>query len=254
MYQDKMVVAIKVGGKVLREYGDVVKLPFGSEYSIYLKNLNNCRAVVDITIDGRSVTGTGLIVRENAVVDLERFIGNSLDDGRKFKFIERTSDIEDYRGIEAEDGLIRIEYRYETVAFNTVLYRSMPSLSGSLGGNIPTNFTACSDSSVQFTASYADGQASLVDGKAVQFNAVNDTGITVEGGLSEQKFKFESVGSLGESHVMVLKLSGYNGDLPVVKPITVKTKKQCTSCGKVYDSSHEYCSKDGTFLRELTEA
>ena len=31
MYSEKVAVAIKVGGRVLREAGDLVSLPFGSE-------------------------------------------------------------------------------------------------------------------------------------------------------------------------------------------------------------------------------
>jgi len=47
MYKEQMVAAVKVGGKVLRENGETVVLPFGSEYSVYLKNLNTVRAGVD---------------------------------------------------------------------------------------------------------------------------------------------------------------------------------------------------------------
>ena len=38
MYLQKLAVAVKVNGKVLREVGDTVYIPFGSEYSILIKN------------------------------------------------------------------------------------------------------------------------------------------------------------------------------------------------------------------------
>ena len=48
MYESKLAAAIKVNGKVLREFNkDTVYIPFGSEYSILLKNLNTKRAIVE---------------------------------------------------------------------------------------------------------------------------------------------------------------------------------------------------------------
>jgi len=40
MYESKLAAAIKVDGKVLREFKDTVHIPFGSEYTVLLKNLN----------------------------------------------------------------------------------------------------------------------------------------------------------------------------------------------------------------------
>lgn len=116
MYSDKLVVAVKHNGRVLREQGDTVFLPFGCEYSLHFKNLNSLRALVRVEIDGQDATkGTSLIVPANGTVDLERFLeAGKMDRGHRFKFIERTSKIENGpRGIKAEDGLIRIEFEFE---------------------------------------------------------------------------------------------------------------------------------------------
>lgn len=115
MYADKFAAAIKCGRAFLREFKDITYVPFGSEYSIYLKNLNNVRALVSITIDGKSATdGINLVVQPNTEVTLERFIKNgNFSEGNRFKFIERTAGVEQHRGISAEDGLIRIEYWFE---------------------------------------------------------------------------------------------------------------------------------------------
>ena len=43
MYNNKLVAAIKSNGKVLREFGEEVYIPFGSEYSILIKNLHSVR-------------------------------------------------------------------------------------------------------------------------------------------------------------------------------------------------------------------
>ena len=118
VYSDRFVACIKVNNKILRERkendGTVVYLPFGSEYSILLKNLDNRRAVVNIDIDGRDVTNGGLVIPGNSEVDLERFV--TLDSkGYKFKFIEKTAQISEYRGDKPDDGVIRIQYQFEEI-------------------------------------------------------------------------------------------------------------------------------------------
>ena len=115
MYNQKLVASIKSKGKVLREFKDTVYIPFASEYSILLKNLNTVRAVVNVFIDGENAVPGGLVIDPGRTVDLERWIKNgNLSEGNKFKFIERTTAIEDGpRGIKLEDGLVRIEYQFE---------------------------------------------------------------------------------------------------------------------------------------------
>ncbi len=115
MYSNKFVAAVKCGGQVLREFGETIYVPFGSEYSLFFKNLNNVKVGVRVWIDGKDVLGgEELVVGANETLDLERSIreGN-LDKGNRFKFIERTAGIEKHRGVKAEDGLVRIEYRWE---------------------------------------------------------------------------------------------------------------------------------------------
>ena len=117
MYNEKLAVAIKSAGKVLREFNkDSVYVPFGAEYSIFIKNLNSVRALVKVSIDGQNVdqSGEGFVINANSSLDLERFLKNgNLNQGNRFKFIERTGKIEQHRGIEVEDGLIRVEFQFE---------------------------------------------------------------------------------------------------------------------------------------------
>lgn len=117
VYKNHVVAAVKVDGKVLRETNGEVLIPFGSEYSIFLKNLNSVRVQVKVSIDGKDVIeGIWLIIPAHGSLELERFIRNgNLNQGNKLKFIERSKEIEDHRGIEAEDGLIRVEYKTEKV-------------------------------------------------------------------------------------------------------------------------------------------
>jgi hypothetical protein len=110
MYKDGFVVSIMRGGRPLRESGRTVRVPFGSEYKIRLKNKNdtNCRAVV--TIDGTPVSQMGdFVISPGGTLDLERFVTESLDKGKKFKFVSvKDSKVQDPTN--SENGIIRVEF------------------------------------------------------------------------------------------------------------------------------------------------
>lgn len=119
VYSNNFVATVKVGGKILRENKDVVALPFGSEYSIYLKNQNSVRALVRVSIDGQPLSDVAdgwIIIGANQTLELERFIRNgNFSKGNRLKFIERTGSVEEHRGIGVDDGLVRVEYKFEKV-------------------------------------------------------------------------------------------------------------------------------------------
>jgi hypothetical protein len=65
-----MVATIKANGRILREFKDNVYIPFGSEYSILLKNLHTQRALVNVFIDGTNIVEGGLVLNAGQEVDL----------------------------------------------------------------------------------------------------------------------------------------------------------------------------------------
>jgi hypothetical protein len=252
MYNQKLVASIKSKGKVLREFKDTVYIPFASEYSILLKNLNTVRAVVNVYIDGENAVPGGLVIDPGRSVDLERWIKNgNLQEGNKFKFIERTGAVEQHRGIGVEDGLVRVEYQFELprpvinitdwYQKNSILRGGWIQASGSTGDNSYMN-----------NATYSTTSASLnsmnVTAQAASFQ--NETGITVPGSKSTQSFQHVTVGALDPTvHNIVLKLVGDLGDnKPVEKPVTVKHKPKCVTCGKQNKAHAKFCSECGTAL------
>ena len=113
MFRNNMIVSIKSNSKFLKEDGEHIRLPFGSEYSIYMKNQNETDALVSITIDGQDVlSGNKIILRSKSVLDLEGFLDGS-QVRNKFRFIERTDRIDEHRGIRRDDGIISISFTYE---------------------------------------------------------------------------------------------------------------------------------------------
>lgn len=116
MYNSKLAVAIKSNGKILRETKDIVHLPFGSEFSVLVKNLNSKRVKFTLHIDGTdALGGEEIVVNANSETEIKRFIRNgNMDAGNAFKFIERSTVIEDGpRGIKVDDGVVRVEFWFE---------------------------------------------------------------------------------------------------------------------------------------------
>ena len=272
MYSDKLVVAVKHNGRVLREQGDTVFLPFGCEYTLHFKNLNSVHALVRVSVDGQDATkGTSLIVPANGSIDLERFLeAGQMDKGHKFKFIERTTKIEDGpRGVRAEDGLIRVEFEFERQAA-PIQYQPFPVEHIVIGRNyIDSHRWYKSPYGPYWNVAFAD--VSAHDGSAcknidravlsssahsgavtAQAASLNDVGITVPGGVSDQKFKLGSYFPTdGQKHVMVLKLLGQVGETKVEKPVTVKTKQECPTCGTKNKFGTKFCKECGTGLTLL---
>jgi hypothetical protein len=286
MYQSKLVASLKANGKILREFKDTVYIPFGSEYSILLKNLNTTRACVNVFLDGENVVPGGLVIDPGREVDLERWIKNgNLSEGNRFKFIERTQAIEDGpRGIKLEDGLVRIEFQFEQprpiVNINDTFFKQYPpgvrgvgQWGGVYGSGVSGSTTSTSynvngalrgvdwSKNGEVTAQAASAsvdkycadngiinKTELHDGAATM--DWNDVGITVPGSKSTQQFSTVTMGALeAEKHSMVIKLLGeLANNTPVLKPVTVKAKPKCVTCGHQNKATANFCNKCGTAL------
>jgi len=250
-YKKNFVVAIKHRGRILRELDEVVTLPFGSEYSILLKNKDSRRATAEIEIDGQDVVdGRSLIVEANTTIELTGFM-KGMAVRNRFRFIEKTDKISNYRGDRIDDGLVRVEFRFEKreepipvyippTNPNDIIYSAGGptcfignTLLKSSGGNYSnTTFTNCISNS----------------------SPVPDDGITVKGSETYQGFTYGSTKELESiSTVITLKLRGKNKKTKKVikKAIGVKTRLRCTSCGQTSKSSAKYCSGCSTYLHQI---
>ena len=277
MYNKKMAAAIKVNGKVLREFKDTVYVPFGSEYTILLKNINTVRALVNVYIDNDNVVPGGLVLNAGQECDLERAIRNgNMSEGNKFKFIERTAGVEAHRGIKLEDGIIRVEYQFEKVIPQTPWpYYSKSNYDGGdtwgtpiCGNNIPLggnggypfnniggrgSSSGCGGGgsySASLNMSYSVGSIATQSATLSSALPQNDVGITVAGGKSEQRFITASNFQVDpEKFNIILKLLGETAENKAIcTPITVKSKPKCVTCGKNNKFTSKFCSGCGTAL------
>ena len=285
VYKKNFIAVVKSQGKILREVTEnTVHIPFGSEYSILLKNLDTRRALVSISIDGKSI-GNSLIIEANSNFELERFIENNYS-GNKFRFIQKTKEISDHRGDRVDDGIIRIEYSFEKPAPivriedhwhhdhwhhdhwnypqwtytytshdpNTYNIRGLDNIGSATGGSVGGG--SCSSSTNKMLNNNVNLCYSSIETNAFRSDIpkpgvpMDDEGITVKGSQSNQSFQYGTIGDLEQKEVIILKLCGYAGSGPVKisKPVTVKDKKICPTCGKFNKYQNRYCSGCGTFL------
>ena len=242
MFNKNIVAAIQVNGKLIKEENGKVNLPFGCEYSIYLRNISNKKVSINIDIDGEDILdGSSILLYGKEEIKLERFVDN-MKEGQKFRFIEMTSDIESFRGNKIEDSLINITYRFE---------KEIIDFCGSFKINqeIQTFRNNTMDMAINST-SLNHSLAPRVMAGGIE-PSCNEKGITVKGSASKQSFKTGYIGELEyEKNNIVFELFGYqsvNGIEPLEYTI-IEDINRCPSCGSIYDTNREYCSQDGTFL------
>lgn len=248
-YKDQFVVEIKCRGKILRVTDDIAYLPFGSEYSLYLKNLNSKRAGVKISIDGEDVLDyQSLILEANSSTELEGFLRGIIAKNR-FKFINKTKDIQDHRGDKIDDGIIRVEFAFEKAEIKKTIIHNSWNYDDFFTGNSQVNYRSVSNVSAKGGAAFSSNVT--MDSLGVQSLGapLSDEGITVKGSECNQSFRYGSMGELEPAEVIVIRLKGITGSqTPIQCPITVKTKLTCSTCGKVSKSTAKFCSTCGTFL------
>jgi hypothetical protein len=270
-YKDNFVVEVKANGKILRVKDGAVNLPFGSEYSLLLKNLNSRRASVKIHIDGQDALDySSLVLEPNATTELEGFLQGATARNR-FKFIQKTKQIQDHRGDKIDDGLIRVEFAFEKKKPEILKRTIITEHKDNYYWNYNNWFSG--DSSIRYTCGSSDGSkdvgrgissnASDFVGSAQSINMVQsdnlamqsinqplqDEGITVKGSECNQDFRYTTIGELEQSSVITIQLKGISeSGVQIERPVTVQTKLQCKTCGTKSKSSFKFCPNCGTFL------
>lgn len=285
VYHQSLIAVVRHNGKILREMDGAVMLPFGSEYGILIKNLNSRRAVVSIQIDGKDVLeGQRIIVNPNEDVELEGYLGRDGKVTHKFKFIEKTSEISEFRGDRIDDGILRVEYQFEAPVpevrkvVDVHYKKEVIQPISPWHPMVPWHHTTwcgdqtygCSVDSCETKTSsplrgsnigsFSTGEMSGGPIKAMcslqnmvaapEAASVATDGITVKGSSSSQTFRYGCVGEMEKtSHVIVLNLKGVMSTKnKVVEALTVEKKIQCETCGRFSRSNCRYCQKCGTAL------
>lgn len=270
MYKDGFVLSILKDGRPLKEIDGVVRIPFDSEYKIRLRNKNwvNCKAKV--YVDGAPVSNLGnFVINSQGVIDLERFLDSSLDEGAKFKFVHKDhGEVSDPDN--DENGVIRVEF-YKATSMSYTITTNVPpwqpwvyyDYSGSRpwtsddSDSLQWNYSSdnkTSDGEENCKGTLGGGTMSMDDGVKVQncsamycntTPTAGEQGATVGGGKSYQKFNTVA-DFLTETHPTVLELKLLAPkDKHYVAP---KPRRFCSQCGNKVQQKDRFCSSCGTKL------
>lgn len=194
-YDSQHVLAIIHDGSPVREINGQVRLPFGSEYKIRLKNKHSyLRTKVRVWIDGRLVSNLGdFILRPNQTLDLERFLDSSLDSGNKFQFVP-LSDGRVNDPTDSENGIVKVEfYREIDNQFRLIVNPPKPIYPRRSWDNTgavplrydgPYTYKGLSDVNYGSTFTWNSNVTMNVS------SSLSDAGATVEGGRSAQGFNY----------------------------------------------------------------
>jgi len=262
MLKNNFIVKLKSNNKILNEIGNEIHIPFSSEYSIILKNLNNRKAVISISLDGKDVlNGRRLIIETNKELELERFLINDLNSGNKFKFINKTKKIQEYRGDNIEDGILKVTFQLEkeidTPHINNFGYPhytpswippnsarpvEYPHIRYDVNNQSQCTLNSLGETRSKGITRMAMSCCNVSDNISLK----SDEGITVNGSISKQSFTYDSVNELEiKTTIITLQLKGYDNESNnSVKDII------CNTCGTVNQiiDNHIICSECGTYL------
>lgn len=112
MFSNNFVVSVQVGGKSLEEdRSGCVKVPFGEEYTIFLKNKNDRKATASVKIDDEHI-GT-FVINANSSLNLKR----PADKNVAFKFVDAVGEEAKAADKGPKDdgstGLLEVEWKLE---------------------------------------------------------------------------------------------------------------------------------------------
>lgn len=260
MYRDKFVLSVIHDGRPVKETGREwtreVAIPFDSEYKIRLKNKNDRSCTARVFIDGKKVSQLGdVIVTSGGTIDLERYIDQSLDKGKKFKFVPLDhKDVDDPTS--SSNGIIEVEFRKAKQQNGIKIDRDWRDFDwvppykednngpgtfrdgGFVGdaANDTVTYSASNNMSKGMTKCSSGGWEIMKSRKSFV-----SAGATVEGSKSNQKFSYSSLEV--EEHAVILKLKIVGIDNRDV--VRNNVYKYCSKCGNKVKRVDKYCSECG---------
>lgn len=268
MYRDKFVLSIIHNGYSMRESGywseKEVALPFDSEYKIRLKNKNDRSCTARVLIDGKQVSKLGdFIINANGTIDLERFVGSSLERGKRFKFVPLDHpDVDDPTS--SNNGIIKVEFRlarkengikvnigpitwkpWDWNDRNPWLVSGDPTYDGTAGGGFVYSNITRTDGEAPITHCFSSNFAS--DGAEIAKASPRNVedGATVEGGRSNQSFVYSNLDVEDfPTTILQLKIVGIKDTKQVDKLI----HRYCSKCGSKVKRADRFCSECGKKL------
>lgn len=258
MYQNGFVASIKINDRTVEEKDSKVVMPFDTEFSIMLKNRNDRKAVARIYIDGEEITKKGrVIIDANSSVDIERYLDESLENGKKFKFVklsnEKVTDKHD-----SEKGFIEVRFQLIKAVLNNVIYHTEhvyhrrnhwlndldwhPFYYSTSPVTFNTNTSGGKGSICNYSCSSSPVVSTNHDAYLQGNHIVEEKGATIKGSDSSQKFSYSYVGELEQNETVIrMNLVGTENKEVASQYVIL----HCVKCGKAFDKNDNFCAKCG---------
>jgi len=256
------VIAVLSNGKVLREQHGQVFIPFGSEYTIRIKNPTYARVGVVIDVDGSTINQNKIVVDANSTVDIKRMcVDGDLNAGPALKFVELGhNSVQDPSN--NDNGIIKVAF-YKEARSNPRWWDSTEqqcALSNPIGGMYgPIRRNASASNSTLYTSSASSTLSSRseagISGAIRAMHATQSTvsglpGATVPGKETEQQFRTIDITFETEpTATMTLRMRGnspYSLPQEQLPPSKQYNQRFCTSCGVRIAIKDNYCANCGT--------
>lgn len=235
-YREEYVLAVRQGNTTLKEESGKVLVPFGDTYELRLKNKRGRDAIAFVYIDGRNVVKDGLVVRAHSHVDLERFVEDDLNGGKRFKFVPLDDHRVDDKG-EPDNGLIEVKFHEVKECQldfpwmdNYLRPWRWPYYKSMRGG--------CCGQSIG-DATYGTASSRPIPMNLSANCSMGEAGATVEGAHSDQKFSTVNLDYDKDNFIEIsVKIAGIKKGLGV--------GSFCSDCGT--RASGKFCSSCGSKL------
>lgn len=243
MYLKDFVVTLEVKGQTCREVkneqgGNLIYIPFGSDYSLQFRNMRNVRALVEVKIDGAEVTAGGLVIGANSSSSLTGKIdGDSTKN--QFRFIRKTERIKNVRGDKPMDSVVEVKVTFEEDV--TELLRAWQ-----YGGYARPVKSA--------RISWQNDQSSLLRSCSlgqVGFNCSTgpEGGLTVPGTPTNVNYSTTSFRRSSDVTSVSFFLTGTNPEsLPIAQPVVTRSERICPTCRFRNPNTDRWCGDCGTCL------
>ncbi len=276
-YKNRFAAAVKVNGNIVsEESGGVFRIPYGSAYSIFMKNLDTRKALVRVSIDGEDVLdGNGLVMNANSTHDLGGYMRGQ-EERFDFKFMKKTAEVSEHRGDRIDDGIIRIEFAFEGGGYlrfdgprhmhQSVFHESHPDhfhydIVDRINETLPEHTIECITDVSSSESSASRGHRSVKSfGNFVAPNheggfsasyapETQEQGYSVPEASRNVPYRYASIGSVGPAAVLILHLVGVTeSGADIQQPTATRTNKACSFCHKSNQPRAKFCMRCGANL------
>jgi len=197
----------------VKEIEGKVTIPFDSEYIVFLRNSNDRDCTAKIWIDGALVSNFGdFIIEANSELNLERFVTESMQEGKRFKFVPLDNpEVDDPD--RKENGIIKVEFRLEKQCMRIKPFSISPFEyyweDGDIiiipGDNLSVLASGTSDITITDANTTWD-----CSGDITVYTSCSSLGATIAGSESKQSFHYANIEVEDEPIVLTLKIMGIN--------------------------------------------